>query len=185
MTYKTKANIAYIASFILIAAYILCRLFLITTVTVSGPSMIPTFKSGDIIVCKKVYSANELKTDDIIVFKHDNSMLVKRIVAIPGEKAVASDIELSGIMSDYEYFVLGDNSSNSLDSRNFGSIKFDSIKYKYIGIKIHPILWYTCFAAIVGAMVITVIIFDKKAREEAAEKGLINFPDYINDAIEQ
>lgn len=175
MSYRKKANIAYISAFVIIIAYILCRVFIITTITVSGPSMIPTFKNGDIVVCKKLYDKNDIKTGDIVVFKHDGSMLIKRVAAAPGEKAVVTDIELSDTMGKDEYFLLGDNSSNSKDSRDFGPVKSDDIKYKYAGIKIHPVVWYSCIVIIIGTIVVVIGILDKKAKREAIEQDILSY----------
>ncbi len=114
---------------------------------VSGSSMYPTLINNEYITYKKepVYQVG-----DIIVFKTSRgTRLVKRIIAAPGDSLVVSDGMLTinglkyditryaenvgepdyGVLStpltlkDDEYFVVGDNYSESVDSREFGPIQ--------------------------------------------------------------
>lgn len=88
-------------------------------------SMEPAIKPGDyVLVNKLAYLFGKPSKGDVIVFKHPrekNKFLIKRIASIT----------VSG-----EYFVVGDNKSQSNDSRNFGSIKKNLIVGKlFIHIK--------------------------------------------------
>ena len=51
---------------------------------VPSESMEPTLKAGSYIIGSRIYG--ELKTGDIIIFEHDEKMLVKRIAATEGER---------------------------------------------------------------------------------------------------
>lgn len=76
-------------------------------------SMEPTLHEGSLILGCRIYG--ELETGDIIIFEHDGKFLVKRIAACPGD-TVERDGELLTVPADC-YYVLGDNSENSFDSR--------------------------------------------------------------------
>ena len=94
---------------------------------VPSASMEPTFQAGSFIIGSRFIG--DPGKGDIIVFYHDGKLLVKRIAACPGE--IVDRSELSYMTSvpipawdDPElvipegcYFVLGDNSQDSFDSR--------------------------------------------------------------------
>lgn len=131
---------------VIILAVILIRVFIVTPVTVDGPSMNNTLFHGDIMVLNKM-TKNNIKRDDIVVFKRGKERLIKRVIGLPGEKikCVSGIIYINneeydnkyatGDTKDFEevtigndsYFVMGDNRGNSLDSRYFGPIKKETI----------------------------------------------------------
>lgn len=57
---------------------------------VSGPSMLPTFKSGDYIITDKVsYLFSEPERGDIVVFKNprdEQQDFIKRVIGVPGDR---------------------------------------------------------------------------------------------------
>ncbi len=76
-------------------------------------SMEPTLKKGSIILGVRCF--DELNVGDIIVFERDGQLLVKRIAAIEGE-TVGVNGEKINVPKD-SFFVLGDNTDESYDSR--------------------------------------------------------------------
>ena len=134
---------------IIIIVVVTIRTFIITPVTVDGPSMEETLYTNDIMLLNKL-NKNNLNRYDIIVFRRESSKLVKRLIALPNETIKCEDgiIYINGeeksneygfgknmnfkeykLGSD-EYFVMGDNREDSLDSRYFGPIKSSQIEGK-------------------------------------------------------
>lgn len=125
-------------------------------VVVVGRSMLPTLKGGQILLAKKT---NKFERGDIVVIKEEDNIIIKRIKYLPEEyyysvldfetadmiviendfRDMMLGIEKYGLenikeykMAKNSYFVLGDNSAESDDSRRFGPIHKEQILYKVI-----------------------------------------------------
>ncbi len=125
---------------------------------VKNYSMSPTLEENDFLIINRfLYKRSVPKRGDIIVFesnlktdKGKEKLLIKRIIAIPGDELVIREgnIYINGkqLEEDYiaenhtagnidltvpedEIFVMGDNRGNSLDSRDgiLGSINYNTI----------------------------------------------------------
>lgn len=147
MNKKLKEIIPYI---IIVVVVVLIRTFLVTPARVDGESMENTLYNGEVVLLNKIdLRLNGLKRFDIVVFKYNKDLLIKRVIGLPGEIVEYKDNELYinnkkvDIPFEFEhtkdfkyevptneYFVLGDNRDNSKDSRYFGSIKLKTIKGK-------------------------------------------------------
>ena len=122
---------------------------------VNGRSMEPTLEDQDSLIVDKIsYHFTDPKRYDIIVFPfeyEDHTYFIKRIIGLPGEtvqidtsgniyingKVLKDDVYGKEVIADPgravepvklgadEYFVMGDNRNNSMDSRDpqVGSIK--------------------------------------------------------------
>ncbi|MCO4844470.1 MAG: S24/S26 family peptidase [Sulfurovum sp.] len=83
---------------------------------ISGDSLYPYYKDGQRVICRKVFKNTSIKVDDTVVFEKDAyGMMIKRVKSI----------------DKYSYFVEGTNPM-SIDSRNFGGLKLNEIKYKVL-----------------------------------------------------
>ena len=124
--------------------YLILR-FVLLVGYVPTPSMEPTLRQNSIIVGTRLYG--ELKTGDIIVFQKDGVLVVKRVAGSPGERIDLTKISYMDsvpipifeqeviTVPENAYFVLGDNSQNSWDSRYWEDpfISADDIVAKLLG----------------------------------------------------
>lgn len=130
---------------IILVIVVLIRTYLFTPIMVSGSSMNPTLDGGEIMILSKVSKVDRF---DIVVVDIKTEDIIKRVIALPGEtiscengiiyvngkkqeesysKGVTGDFS-KVTLSDDEYFVLGDNREDSLDSEELGPMKAEQIK---------------------------------------------------------
>ena len=93
-------------------------------------SMEPALEKGSYIIGIRVYG--ELETGDIVIFRHDGKLLVKRIAATEGKQVNHNGTSLT--VPEGCYYMLGDNAEHSLDSRYWEKpfVKEDEIVAKLI-----------------------------------------------------
>lgn len=145
-----KDSLKYI---IMILIILIIVIYIVSFQQVIGPSMSPTLKDGDVLIVNKIiYKFREIKRNEVVVFKYDEKLLIKRIVGLPNEHiaynnnvmyvngdpvkeefidTTTDDFDIKELGYDVipkgYYLVLGDNRNNSMDGRNFGLIKKEDI----------------------------------------------------------
>ncbi|WP_337896430.1 signal peptidase I [Mesomycoplasma ovipneumoniae] len=85
------------------------------------------------------------KRNDIVAFNYKEIVLIKRILALPGDKITVKDNEIyindkkvatfiksttflfDGIVPENKFFAVGDNLENSSESRDFGFFDPDDV----------------------------------------------------------
>ena len=145
-----NATLPYVIIVIVVA---LIRTFIITPVQVEGMSMYSTLDDKEILLLKKYDKSYD--RFDVVVFNYNNTKLIKRVIGLPGDTVAYKDNKLyingkyikEDFLKDnqetydfsleelgYEtvpdgyYFVMGDNRTNSTDSRIIGLISDDDIE---------------------------------------------------------
>lgn len=138
---KKVFDIGLFLLIVLVVTYIL-SVFVVERSTVHSTSMKPTLSPDDSILIDKIsFRFRDPERYEIIVFKNSGEELIKRVIALPHETVMIKDgiiyvdgeeqeaIEgldkpiKAGIakdpieLMDGEYFVLGDNREDSIDSR--------------------------------------------------------------------
>ena len=138
----------YIIIFVVV---LLLFVFVVGLQQVVGPSMSPNYNQGDVMVVNKlVYKFREPKREDVVVVSQSEKYMIKRVIGLPGdtiefkdnklyvndkeykekylkdtvitEDFKLSDIGVEGKIPKDKYLVLGDNRTDSLDSRKYGLV---------------------------------------------------------------
>lgn len=137
-----------------LAVGLLVRATLVAPLTVESASMEPTLSEGDtVLVTRFATDLRELDRGELVVFDDpaEHQLTLKRVVGLPGEELVVLDGVL--YVDDHEVaepwvdpatvdgyysrtfqvpvghvFVMGDNRSNSVDSRDYGSIGAEELR---------------------------------------------------------
>ena len=129
----------YAPYIVIIVVVILLRTFIATPIRVNGASMDPTINNGETMVLNKLsMHMRGLRRWDIVVARADDTHLIKRVIALPGETVKYYDgvLFINGepvedkfsltttydfteiTVGENEYFLMGDNRAVSQDSRN-------------------------------------------------------------------
>ena len=144
------------------AAAVLVATLFMPVMQIYGNSMTPTLEDGDVVVA---LDTTEFETGDIVAFYYNNKVLVKRVIAQPGDWVnITQDgaVTVNGVLIDEPYvdepslgncnielpyqvpesrvFVMGDHRSESIDSRNsaVGCVEEDQMIGKLV-VRVWPL----------------------------------------------
>ncbi len=128
------------------------RMFIAQPFIVSGSSMYPTFRNGQYLIADEIsYIVGNPKRNDIIIFRYPDDpsrFFIKRVIGLPNEEINIKDGKITIInktnpegfvlaqpylrqkfnftgsykTGNKQYFVMGDNRKESLDSRIWGML---------------------------------------------------------------
>ncbi|HYH06535.1 MAG TPA: signal peptidase I [Thermoanaerobaculia bacterium] len=116
--------------------------------SIPSRSMAPTLEPGDQILVTR-YLTDEPQRGHVVVFEGRNELLVKRVIAVPGDlvdsrlgrvrvggytlaepyvlRPAASGAIDAQVIPSESYYVLGDNRDDSVDSRSWGVVPRERI----------------------------------------------------------
>jgi len=154
--------IVYLTTF-----YIIINAFFFSLASVEGMSMYPTLNNGDHVIMRHYDEAYERGDLVVVTVDHTGAdYLIKRVIGIPGDTVTLEEgiVYINGTqldesrylpddtetfcerdirfcsfdLEDEEFFVLGDNRNDSLDSRHFGAVLEDNI-YGTVNFRLRPL----------------------------------------------
>lgn len=98
-------------------------------VLVVGESMMPTLGNRQLVIGKRI--DGEPLRGEVVVIDYDDESLVKRVAGLAGDRDLPGLDHRTKVPWKHVY-VLGDNSKVSVDSRVFGPLPDDCLKYTVV-----------------------------------------------------
>lgn len=142
------------------------RIFVSDIRVVDGPSMEPTLHDGERILVQKFGLSNVDRYDIVLWDVSENETLIKRVIGLPGDTVEITEkgtVSVNGeqlppayqqaagtyqmepvsvTLAEDEYYVLGDNRTNSKDSRELGPMPAEALSGVYLCTlpELHPMI---------------------------------------------
>ena len=142
-TLETRNTVRTTRSLILLTIFGLLALFFalnFRVVVVSGPSMEPTYQSGDRLLMTTAYwlFGDIQKGEVVVIVRPNGELLIKRVVALAGEQIPEKYwtplvYMMGGRVPEGHIFVVGDNLERSEDSRQLGAMPLSYVQGKIVG----------------------------------------------------
>lgn len=153
-SYKSRTRIKLELVLVFFAMFLLINTFLFSAVVVST-SMNPNYIEGERSIMFKPNFINRPQRGNVVVIDHHDEFqnkkrYFKRIIALPGDtfEIRNNEIYINGsqmddpfrdkdtrmmdynkiLLADDEFFAMGDNRNNSVDSRELGPFKIKNIR---------------------------------------------------------
>ncbi|XP_051125785.1 uncharacterized protein LOC127247800 [Andrographis paniculata] len=127
------ARVAKFLCFVHVCSTYLCGVAMLT-----GPSMLPTFNHGNIVLTETITKRlGRVGSGDVVVVRRPDeprNVVCKRIKAVNGDAvSYLSDAETSSeretvVVPKGHLWVEGDNTHNSRDSRQFGAVPYAMVE---------------------------------------------------------
>ncbi len=140
---KKRAFTSFGATLLLILAFVIFFQRNFNAVIVSGPSMLPTFHTGQRVWASRAYwLVGDIRKKDIVVLRDPGAStgyIIKRVAFMPGETVDWYNAPRSWTLAQGPFkvpdgciYVLGDNRAVSEDSRAFGPVELDRVLGKVV-----------------------------------------------------
>ena len=146
--------VAVLVLLLLAVGTVAVRTFVAVPVRIASASMEPALAAGDVVlVSRSAPDVDDLRRGDLVAFDDplDGRRAVKRVIGLPGEEVVILDgvLHVDGRPTEEPWvdpelvegsfmrtfrvpeggvFVLGDNRTNSLDSRDYGPLDAEDLE---------------------------------------------------------
>jgi signal peptidase I len=114
---------------LVVAAAILVRTFILDAAVVEGKSMLPHYRNGRVVfIFKAAYGIRGIGGKYLVCWKHPpRGDVVAALRPNSGEMVIKRIGEVRGDRGPPEYFLIGDNGIESIDSRDFGLVTLNAI----------------------------------------------------------
>ncbi len=158
----TLLDLLLILALCLVFMFGVVRPFVVEALRIPSESMVPTLEVGDrVLVNKFIYRFEDIGRGDLTLFEgHDGEATIKRVVGLPGDRIAVRDgvLFVNGESRKESYvdyrladstffgpekvpeghvFVMGDNRTNSRDSRDFGPVPEEDVLGK-VSLRLWP-----------------------------------------------
>lgn len=108
-----------------VVCIVIILLVVFPIVHVDGISMFPTYNNDDLLISYRLCKKRDIKVGDVVIAERPD---VKKRYVIKRVSLIGED----PVTKKRTFYLIGDNSNNSLDSRHFGGVSEKLIVSKVI-----------------------------------------------------